>query len=69
MYKKLKKIRTEKNISMQEMSDILKISKTFYWQLENRKRRLAYDMAVKISHIFKLKPDEIFYEDFINQGF
>lgn len=67
MNNKLKKIRKEKDISMQEMADILKISKTFYWQLENRKRRLAYDMAVKIANIFSLKPDEIFYEDFKNK--
>lgn len=67
MDNKLKRIRVKNNISMQEMADILKISKTFYWQLENKKRRLAYDMAVKIADIFSLKPDEIFYEEFKNK--
>ena len=46
------------------MADTLKISKSFYWQIENDKRRLTYDMAVKIANIFKTTPDEIFYKDF-----
>ena len=54
------------------MADILKISKTYYWQLENNKRRMSYEMAVKIADIFKLKPDDLFYYEFkpkINLGF
>lgn len=61
---KLKEIRNENNISMQEMSDKLGISKPFYSQLENGKRRLTYEMAVKIASIFNEKPDKLFYEDF-----
>ena len=45
------------------MADKLGISKAFYSQLENRTRRLSYDMAIKISKIFNSKPDKIFYED------
>lgn len=45
------------------MAKILKISKTFYWQIENRKRRLSYDMAIKIASIFKMTPDKLFYDD------
>ena len=37
---------------------------SFYWQIENDKRRLTYDMAMKIANFFKTTPDEIFYEDF-----
>ena len=47
------------------MASMLNISKTFYWQLENNKRRLIYKQAVAIANIFKLKPDDIFYEEFI----
>jgi len=60
----LKNVRVKNGISMQQMADILNISKTFYWQLENKKRRLSYDMAVRIADIFTLKPDDLFYNDF-----
>lgn len=32
------------------------------WQIENGNRRLYYDLALKIANVFKLKPDELFYE-------
>ena len=60
----LKKIRAKHKLTHQTMADTLKISKSFYWQIENDKRRLTYDMAIKIADIFKTTPDEIFYEDF-----
>ena len=44
----------------------LGISIPFYSQIENRQRRLTYDMAVRIASIFKQKPDKIFYEDYID---
>lgn len=62
--KTLKTIRQKNNLSYQAMADLLKISKTFYWQIENNKRRLSYDLAVKISNIFKTTPDKIFYSEF-----
>lgn len=62
----LKKIREEKKYTMQDMANFLNISKTFYWQIENKKRRLSYEMAIKIANIFSLKPDELFYKDFKN---
>ena len=49
------------------MAEKLEISKPFYCQIENGKRRLTYDMAVRIAQIFKKKPDAIFYEDHINR--
>lgn len=62
-FNKLKELRTNHKISSTEMSKKLGISKAFYSQIENRSRRLSYDMAVKIADIFKTKPDKIFYED------
>ena len=59
----LKKRRIENNLSYQDMGDLLGISKTFYWQIENGKRRLSYERAIKIAKIFKVTPDELFYED------
>lgn len=53
----------DKNYSCQRMANILKISKTYYWQLEQGKRRLTYDMAIKIANVFGLKPDDLFYDE------
>lgn len=63
MLKKLKKYRKESKYSCQDMANILGISKVFYWQIENSKRRLLYDQAIKIANVFNTKPDELFYDD------
>lgn len=63
---KLKKIRTENGITSEQMAKKLNISKPFYSQIENGRRRLSYDMAVKISNILKMMPDDLFYEDHKN---
>ena len=61
--KKLKQIRLKNKFTYQSMADCLGISKVFYWQLENDKRRITYDMAYKIAQILQTKPDDLFYED------
>ena len=61
---KLKEQRNKSNYTYLDMANLLNISKPFYWQIENGKRRLTYDMAKKIANIFKLKPDELFYNEF-----
>ncbi len=61
---KLKELRKAKKLTHQMMADYLNISKPFYWQLENGKRRLSYNMAVKIADILKTTPDNIFYQEF-----
>lgn len=63
MNSKLKEIRLKNNYTSKDIADILEISKPFYSQIENGRRRLSYDMAVRIANIFKMKPDELFYED------
>lgn len=63
MYKKLKYLRIKNQYTTKVMAEKLGISKPFYSQLENQNRRLSYEMAIKISQIFKLKPDDIFYDD------
>lgn len=67
MFKILKELRNQKGYSTRDMADMLDISKAFYSQIENRKRRLSYDLAVKIADVFKEKPDYIFYDDFVNE--
>lgn len=60
----LKELRIRKGYSCQTMANKLNISKSFYWQIEKNQRRLSYDIAIKIAEIFKLKPDDIFYDEF-----
>ena len=59
----LKEIRKKNGYTCEDVAKLLNISKCYYWQIENKKRRLTYKMALKISLIFKTKPDNIFYND------
>ena len=59
----LKNLREENGLTYEDMAKKLGISKSYYWQIEHKNRRLYYDMAKKIAKIFKLKPDDIFFED------
>lgn len=63
----LKELRCRKRYTAKLMSEKLGISKPFYCQLENRTRRLSYEMAIKIAAIFKMKPDAIFYNDYTKE--
>ena len=63
MYNKLKQLRIKNKYPAKVMAEKLDISKPFYSQLENQRRRLSYEMAIKISDVFGLKPDDIFYHD------
>lgn len=58
---KLKEIRKKHNYTIYDMAKKLDITPSFYSQIENKKRRLFYDTAIKIAQIFNMKPDEIFY--------
>ena len=59
---KLKKLRVQKNYSIKEMADRLNISTAYYCLIENKKRNLYYDMAIRIADIFNMKPDDLFYK-------
>lgn len=65
MKTKLKITREQNKYTSLEIANKLGISKSFYSQLENGHRRLTYDMALKIAKIFKTKPDELFYDEYI----
>lgn len=64
MHQKLKELRKAKKLTAREMAEKLGISKPFYCQIENGKRRLTYEMAVNIAAIFKKRPDAVFYETY-----
>lgn len=64
MHRNLKELRIKNNLTSEMMAKKLNISKAFYSQIENNKRKLYYDMAIRIAAIFNLKPDDVFYEDY-----
>ena len=66
MHIKLKEIRTKNKITSDQMAKMLNISKPYYSQIENERRGLSYNLALKISNIFNLKPDDIFYDEHKN---
>lgn len=57
---KLKELRLEYKLTYQQVADKAGISKEHYWFIENGKRGLTYEMAVRIAKVFNKKPDEIF---------
>lgn len=59
---KLKELRKLYNLTIKQMAEMLNISTTYYWQIENGKRNLYYTTAIKIAEIFGLKPDDIFFQ-------
>lgn len=63
MYLKLKSIRKNNMLTIYDMAEKLNISYVQYYYIENKKRILYYDMAIKIARIFNMKPDQIFYTE------
>ena len=57
---KLKEIREKFDKTHQDVADLIGVSKPYYWQIENGKRGLSYELAVKIASVFGKTPDEIF---------
>lgn len=58
---RLKKLRKKKGITQKQIADELNITVSFYSQIENMKKKLYYDTAIKIADIFNMHPDDIFY--------
>lgn len=56
----LKVQREKNNISYQIMAEKLGVSFQYYWMIENGKRGLSYEMAVKIAKVLGTTPDKIF---------
>jgi putative transcriptional regulator len=57
------KVRLKHNKTLQQVADKIGVSKPYYWQIENGKRGLSYDLAVKISAVFESNPDDIFLKE------
>lgn len=63
MRMKLKYTRLQSGKTFQQVANEVGISKEYYWQIENGRRRLYYDLAVKIANVFNKKPDDLFLLD------
>lgn len=62
MNEKLKERRKEFHLTMQDISDMIGISKGYYSLIERGERRVSYELAFKIATALKTKPDLIFLE-------
>ena len=60
---KLKELRAKYGYTCAQMAEMLGMCTAFYWQIENKKRGLYYATARKIAAIFKMKPDDLFFEE------
>ncbi len=60
MLMKLRKIRKRNDITIYDMASYLNITPSFYSQIENGKRRLFYDTAIRIACFFGVMPSELF---------
>ena len=58
--KKLKRLRIKMGYTIYDMAKRLNISVSYYSLLENNKRKLSYDMAIKIAACFNKTPDQLF---------
>lgn len=57
---KLKVMRKQNHISIYDMARYLNITSSYYSQIENERRRLFYDTAIRIAFYFGVKPSELF---------
>lgn len=64
MLTKLKTLRKEKGYTCKDMSKFLNISASYYSQIENGIRKLDYIMSMKISSLFGVCPDDMFFDAF-----
>ncbi|MDK2920153.1 MAG: putative transcriptional regulator [Candidatus Petromonas sp.] len=58
---KLVNIRSQNNMTQQDIADKLGISRSFYTMIENGKRNPSLELAFKISNLLKVDVNEIFF--------
>ncbi len=63
MKETLKKTRKAHNYTLDQLANEVGVSKVYIWQIENDKRRLNYQLAIKIAKVFNMKPDQLFLDD------
>lgn len=61
--KKLKELREENNLYQKDMAEMLNISLSFYSSIERGKRNPTLKLAKKISDLFDVRIEDIFFEN------
>lgn len=59
---KLKSLRESNGMTYQQVANGAGLTKEHYWMIENGKRNLSYQNAVKIASVFNKEPDDIFLQ-------
>lgn len=67
MYKKLKEMRQQENVSGEELAKVLGITKATYSKKENGLVKFSLDEAKLISDRFKRKIEDIFFENKVSK--
>lgn len=65
MHEKLIEIRKKKGETLEVVAESVGISAPHYWMIENGKRKLSYELAVKIANHFNVAPDDIFLDTYL----
>ena len=66
---KLKELRLQKGLSLQDAADLIAISKTHFWDLETGKsKNPSYDLLEKISDKFGISISSLVNEDIETNG-
>lgn len=65
---KLKQMRIDEGFTYKMVADEIGVTKEYYWMIENGKRRLSYELAVKIARVFNTSPDNIFLDNKLTTG-
>lgn len=55
----IKKLRTEKNISQEKLSELAQIDRTYSQSIEAGKRNFSIEVLMKISKALNVRPNDI----------
>lgn len=61
-------VRTKIGLSYQDMASELGVSFQAYWMIENGKRGLSYETAIRIAKVLGTTPDKIFLSEELTVG-
>lgn len=59
-FEKIIKLRKSKNLKLKDLAKVIGTSLAYYHMLEQGKRKLYYDQAIKLAIFFNTTPDELF---------
>ena len=65
IHDKLIQARKNKGETLEKVAESVGITTPHYWMIENGKRKLSYELAVKIANHFGVEPDDIFLETYL----